>query len=253
MNVFPYYLLRIKVQTSVQKCVKECPDHFFVLTRLLFKRVGHSGSDTGPSQHAIIAHPYESLAMCPGRPEQSNRNHLRGHYKCECEDNAHRGAQPPRNATPRRENGFVPSLVPTTIQPSEILHQRFCLHSHDQQRYQKNARVLFSCFGIDAACTLRRPESYTRWTWLARVRMAGNAPRALRGRVAIPRARRRSVGRSYVACPGPPCGISAENQNWEGRRCGSAVTGGKGKARWAAGEWRTLMEVKEPWTMPFST
>jgi hypothetical protein len=59
MNVFPYYLLRITVQMSVQKCVKECLDHFIVLTRLLsnlivqvFKRVGHSGSDTGPSQHA---------------------------------------------------------------------------------------------------------------------------------------------------------------------------------------------------------
>ena len=38
MNVFPYYLLRITVQTSVQKTVKECLDlgldHFFVLTRL---------------------------------------------------------------------------------------------------------------------------------------------------------------------------------------------------------------------------
>ena len=34
MNVFPYYLLRITVQTSVQKSVKECLNHFFVLTRL---------------------------------------------------------------------------------------------------------------------------------------------------------------------------------------------------------------------------
>jgi len=34
MNVFPYYLLGITVQMSVQKCVKECLDPFFVLTRL---------------------------------------------------------------------------------------------------------------------------------------------------------------------------------------------------------------------------
>ena len=83
--------------------------------------------------------------MCAGRPEQSDQNHPRGHYKYEYEDNAHRGTQPPRNATPRREDGFVPSLVPTTIQLSEILHERFCLHSYSQRRYQKNARVFF-CF-----------------------------------------------------------------------------------------------------------
>ena len=83
--------------------------------------------------------------MCACRPEQSDRNHPRGHYKCGYEDNAHRGTQPTRNATPRREDGFVPLLVPTTIRPSEILHERFCLHSHSQRRYQKNARVFF-CF-----------------------------------------------------------------------------------------------------------
>jgi hypothetical protein len=74
----------------------------------------------------------------------------------------------------------------------------------------RKTRAFFFVLQKVAARTLRRPESYTRWTWLACVRMAGNAPRALRGRAAIPRARRRSVGRSYVACPGPPCGISAE-------------------------------------------
>ncbi len=47
-----------------------------------------------------------------------------------------------------------------------------------------------------------------------------DAPRVLRGRAAIPRARRRSVGRSCVACPGRPCGISAERENRKGRRCG---------------------------------
>jgi hypothetical protein len=72
-----------------------------------------------------------------------------------------------------------------------------------------------------------------------------DAPRALRGRAAIPRAPRRSAKHSCVACPGLPCGISAEKLNRKGRQCGSAAAGGKAKAKWAAGEWRTLVEVKK--------
>jgi hypothetical protein len=146
--------------------------------------------------------------MCACRPEQSDRNHPRGHYKCEYEGNAHRGTQPTRNATPRREDGFVPLLVPTTIQPSEILHE--CSYIAIASDFIRKTRAFFFVLQKVAARTLRRPESYMRWTWLVRVRMAGNAPLALRGRAAIPRARRRSVGRSCVACPGPTCGISAE-------------------------------------------
>src|SRR5216683_3130656 len=45
-------------------------------------------------------------------------------------------------------------------------HLRSCM-SHGQQRYQKNARVFFLVLQYDTARTWRRPESYTRWTWLA--------------------------------------------------------------------------------------
>ena len=71
--------------------------------------------------------PNESLAVCPGRAEQSDGNHPCDNHKGDCKDNAHRGTQTPRDGTSGREDGLVPSFVPTTIQPSEILHERFCL------------------------------------------------------------------------------------------------------------------------------
>ena len=190
--------------------------------------------------------------MCPGRPKQSDQDYPRCHYKCECEDNAHRGAQPPRNATPRREDGFVPSLLRTTIQPSEILHERFCPHKpRPATLSEKRTRFFFlSCNRMrHAPCDdLSRISAGPGWPAFGwRV----DAPRALRGRATIPRARRRSVGRSCVACPGRPCGISAEKEKGNGRRCGSAITRGKGNgSEVSSGEWRTLMEVKESWMMP---
>jgi hypothetical protein len=170
--------------------------------------------------------------MCPGRPKQSDQNHPRCHYKCKCEDNAHRGTQPPRNATPRREDGFVPSLVPTTIQPSEILHERFCLHNPRRATIsEKRARFFFLFWNrmqhapCDDPSRIRVGPGWPACGWRV------DAPRALRGRAAIPRARRRSVGRSCVACPGRPCGISAKIAYRKGRQCGSAIAGGKGNGK----------------------
>jgi hypothetical protein len=124
--------------------------------------------------------------------------------------------------------------------------------SHDQQGYEKGARVFFFLFcnrmqhaPCDDPSRIRAGPGWPACGWRADV------PRALRGRAAIPRARRQSVGRSCVACPGRPCGISAEKENRKGRRCGSAIAGGKGKGgEVSSGEWRTLMEVKESWMMP---
>ena len=78
--------------------------------------------------------PYETLAVCAGRSEQSDRDHPCGDHKSECEENAHRDAQLPRDRTPGCEDGFVPALVPTAIQPSEILRERFGLKANTKPK-----------------------------------------------------------------------------------------------------------------------
>jgi hypothetical protein len=114
--------------------------------------------------------PYETLAVCSGRAEQSDGNHPCKNHNGNCEENAHRGTQAPRDGTSGREDGLEPSFVPTTIQPSEILHEHLRL-AKIQTSVRNDAQFFF--FAKAPARTLRRPESYTSWTRLAWMRIAG--------------------------------------------------------------------------------
>src|SRR6266851_365136 len=94
--------------------------------------------------------------MCAGRPKQSDQNHPRCHYKCECEDNAHRGTQPPRNATPRREDGFVPSLVQDLRWLNRSWYERwyeaiFTSRGRVSWRLRTTMRIIFAFAFIVAA------------------------------------------------------------------------------------------------------
>ena len=140
--------------------------------------------------------------MCSGRAEQSDGNHPCNNHKGDCEEHAHGGTQPPRDGTSGCEDGLVPSFVPTTIQPSEILHERFCLAKSRQSRPGSAIPPLRHAPCDDPSHTRVGPG------WLACGSRADES-RARRARAAILRVHRRFVGRSCVACHDPPCGIYA--------------------------------------------
>ena len=99
---------------------------------------------------------------------------------------------------------------------------RALLPGHVQRLYQKRASFVLHQV---AARTFRRPESFA--LDLARLRVdGGQAGFKLweGGHAAIPRARRRSAGRSCTACPGLTCGIIfAERKHGKGGNVGGSA------------------------------